>query len=72
MKTTVRVHSRQDEHITDEYLWPESQPLILPGVGDEIVTSRFGLRTVVKRHFTYGNTTSGANLTCLVVDVICE
>ena len=72
MKTTVRVHSRQDEHVTDEYLWPESQPLILPSVGDEIVTSRFGLRTVVKRHFTYDNTTSGANLTCLVVDVICE
>jgi hypothetical protein len=72
MKTTVRVHSRQDEHKTDEYLWPESLPLILPNVGDEIVTSHFGLRTVVKRHFTYDNTASGSDLTRLVVDVICE
>jgi hypothetical protein len=72
MKIMVRVSSRQDEHVTDEYLWPESLPLILPGVGDEIVTSRFGLRTVVRRHFTYTNTASDGGVTDLIIDVICE
>jgi hypothetical protein len=72
MKTTIRVHSRHDEHITDEHVWPESLSPILPGVGDEIMTSRFGLRTVVKRHFTYEHTASGNNLAHLVVDVICD
>jgi gamma-glutamylcysteine synthetase len=72
MKTMVRVSSRQDEHVTDQYLWPESLPLILPSVGDEIETSRFGLRTIVRRHFTYKSTASGSNVTDLIVDVICE
>jgi hypothetical protein len=72
MKTMVRVSSRQDEHVTDEYLWIEPLPLILPGVGDEILTSRFGLRTVVRRHFTYINTATDHNIAELIVDVICE
>ncbi len=70
MMTKICVHSRHDEHTTDEYHWPESLPIILPGIGDEIMTSRFGLRTVVKRHFSYGHTAS--NLASLVVDIICE
>jgi hypothetical protein len=68
----VRVFSRQDEHVTDDFLWPESRPLILPVVGDEIVTSRFGLRTVVRRHFTYTNKAGDGCVTDLMVDVICE
>jgi gamma-glutamylcysteine synthetase len=72
MKTMVRVASRQDEHVTDEYLWPEALPVILPSVGDEIETSRFGLRTVVRRHFTYKSVASSSNLTDLIVDLICE
>ena len=44
MKTVVRVTSRQDEHVPDEYLWPENVPLVLPRVGDEIAMGRFGLR----------------------------
>jgi hypothetical protein len=72
MKIMVGVSSRQDEHVTDEYLWPESLPLILPCVGDEIVTTRFGLRTVVRHHFTYTNTGGDGFVTDLIVDVICE
>jgi len=72
MKTMLRVSSRQDEHVTDEYLWPEPLPLILPGVGDEIVTSRFGLRTVVRRHFRYINAAGDNSIADLIVDVICE
>jgi hypothetical protein len=41
MKTIVRVTSRQDEHVQDEYLWPENVLLLLPSVGDEITVSRF-------------------------------
>ena len=73
MKTIVRVTSRQDEHIPDEYLWPENVLLVLPSVGDEITVSRFGLRTVVMRHFKYETLTNGSKVvTDLVVDVICE
>jgi gamma-glutamylcysteine synthetase len=73
MKAMVRVTSRKDEHVPDEYLWPEDVPLALPGVGDEIIISRFGLRTVVRRHFKYGTAANGSNLvTDLIVDVICE
>ncbi len=71
MRTMVRVTSRQDEHVADEYLWPENLPLLLPPVGDEIIVSRFGLRTVVRRHFKYE--TNGSQLvTGLIVDVVCE
>ncbi len=73
MQTMVRVASRQDEHVPDEYLWPENVPLVLPGVGDEIIVSRFGLRTVVRRHFKYENLANGGKVvTGLIVDVICE
>ena len=73
MKTMVRVTSRQDEHVPDEYLWPENVPLVLPSVGDEIVVSRFGLRTVVRRHFNYEPKADGSKVvTDLIVDVICE
>ncbi len=73
MNTVVRVTSRQDEHVPDEYLWPENVPLVLPRVGDEILIRRFGLRTVVRRHFAYGTTATGAKVvTDLIVDVICE
>jgi hypothetical protein len=73
MKTLVRVTSRQDEHIPDEYLWPENVLLVLPSVGDEITVSRFGLRRVVRRHFKYETLTNGSKgVTDLIVDVICE
>jgi hypothetical protein len=73
MKTIVRVTSRQDEHIPDEYLWPENVLLVLPSVGDEITISRFGLRTVVRRYFKYETLTNGSKVvTDLIVDVICE
>ncbi len=73
MQTMVRVTSRQDEHVPDEYLWPETVPLVLPHVGDEILVSRFGLRTVVRRHFKYETQASGSKLvTGLIIDVICE
>jgi gamma-glutamylcysteine synthetase len=72
MKTALRVSSRQDEHMIDEYLWPESQPLMLPSVGDEVATNRFGLRTVVRRHFTYESGAPSRNVTDLIVDIICE
>jgi hypothetical protein len=72
MKITIRVHSRHDEHKTDEYMWAESLALILPAVGDEIMISRFGLRTVVKRHFTYENTPTGSDLAHLLIDLICD
>ena len=73
MKTTVRVTSRHDEHIPDEYLWPENVPLILPAVGDEIAHTRFGLRPVVRRHFKYETLTIDSKVvTDLVIDVICE
>jgi hypothetical protein len=72
MKTAIRVSSRQDEHMIDEYLWPESQPLILPAVGDEFATNRFGLRTVVRRHFTYKSSEPSSNVTDLIVDIVCE
>ena len=72
MKTVIRVSSRQDEHMIDEYLWPESQALILPAVGDEFATNRFGLRTVVRRHFTYKSSESSTNVTDLIVDIVCE
>jgi hypothetical protein len=73
MKTVVRVTSRHDEHVPDEYLWPENVPLVLPSVGDEIATSRFGRRTVVRRHFAYeATTTDDKVVTNLIVDVICE
>ena len=73
MKTMVRVTSRQDEHVPDEYLWPENVPLVLPSVGDGIIVSRFGLRTVVRRHFKYEILTNGSKVvTDLIVDVICE
>jgi len=69
----VRVTSRQDEHVPDEYLWPENVPLVLPGVGDEIIVSRFGLRTVVRRHFKYETPTNGNKVvTGLIVDIICQ
>jgi len=69
----VRVTSRQDEHVPDEYLWPENVPLVLPGVGDEIIVSRFGLRTVVRRHFKYETPTNGSKVvTGLIVDIICQ
>ena len=71
MKTVIRVSSRQDEHMIDEYLWPESQPLIF-AVGDEFATNRFGLRTVVSRHFTYNNSEPSSNVTDLIVDIVCE
>jgi hypothetical protein len=73
MQTIVRVTSRQDEHVPDEYLWPENVPLVLPGIHDEIIVSRFGLRTVVRRHFRYETLTNGSKVvTGLIVDVICE
>jgi hypothetical protein len=72
MKTAIRVSSRQDEHMIDEYLWPESQPLILPAVGDEFATNRFGLRTVVRRHFAYKSGEPSSNVTDLIVDIVCE
>ena len=72
MKTTMRVSSRHDEHTADEYVWPESLPPVLPRVGDDIETGRFGLRTVVKRHFTYKHSVTGSDVTDLIVDVICE
>ncbi len=54
-------------------MWPEDVPLALPGVGDEIIISRFGLRTVVKRHFKYETVANGSSVvTGLIVDVICE
>jgi gamma-glutamylcysteine synthetase len=69
----LRVTSRQDEHVPDEYLWPENVPLVLPGVGDEIVVSRFGLRTVAKRHFHYETLANGSKVvTGLVIDLVCE
>jgi len=65
--------SRKDEHVPDEYLWPEDVPLVLPGIGDEIIISRFGLRTVVRRYFTYEPAADGSKVvTDLIVDVICE
>jgi hypothetical protein len=73
VQTVVRVTSRQDEHVPDEYFWPENVPLVLPGVGDEIIVSRFGLRTVVRRHFKYATLTNGSRVvTDLIVEVICE
>ena len=73
MKALVRVTSRKDEHIPDEYLWPEDVPLVLPVVGDEIIISRFGLRTVVKRHFKYQTAANDSHVvTDLIVEVICE
>lgn len=73
MKAMVRVTSRKDDHVPDEYMWPEDVPLALPGVGDEIIISRFGLRTVVKRHFKYETVANGSSVvTGLIVDVICE
>jgi hypothetical protein len=44
----------------------------LPVVGDEFVTSHFGLRTVVRRHFSYTNRASDGSVTDLIVDVVCE
>jgi len=73
MQTTVRVTSRQDEHVPDEYLWPENVLLVLPDVGDEIIVSRFGLRTVARRHFHYETLANGSKVViALIVDVICE
>ena len=69
----VRVTSRQDEHVADEYLWPENVPLVLPGVGDEIIVNRFGLRTIARRHFHYESLTNGSKVvTGLTVDIVCE
>jgi hypothetical protein len=72
MKAMVRVTSRKDEHVPDEYRWPEDVPLVLPSVGDEIIISRFGLRTVVRRHFKYETLIGSKVVTDLIVDVICE
>ena len=75
MRTIVRVCSRQDEHVVDEYLWPEARTVVLPSVGDEIATSRFGFRTVVRRHYIYTSRAKdggGADLADLVVEIICE
>ena len=41
-------------------------------VGDEFATNRFGLRTVVRRHFTYKSSAPSSNVTDLIVDIICE
>jgi hypothetical protein len=73
MQTKLRVTSRQDEHVPDEYLWPENVPLVLPSVGDEIMVMRFGLRTVARRHFHYETlANSGKVVTGLIIDVVCE
>ena len=58
--------------MVDEVFWPETQPLILPAVGDEFATKRFGLRTVVRRHFTYESSEPIRNVTDVIVDIVCE
>jgi hypothetical protein len=58
----------------DSYLansWPESLPLVLPSVGDEIAL--VALAFVQSSGVTsYKSTADGSNVTDLVVDVICE
>jgi hypothetical protein len=75
MEIKVRITSRSEVHEADEYHWPANVPLSIPQVGDSVTTSRFGIRKVLQRYFTYdslGYDRPVGEVTNLTVDVVCE
>jgi hypothetical protein len=75
MIITVRITSKQDVHVSDEFAWPANVPLSPPQIGDSVTTTRFGIRQVLQRYFNYqslGYDRPVGEVTRLIVDVICE
>ncbi len=71
----VRITSKQNVHEADVQVWPASVPLFTSQIGDSVATSRFGLRKVSQRYFTYdslGHDRPLGEVTHLTVDVSCQ